>query len=134
MIAHAIETIFTGVFMAEGSPSGQEISDYPFGTRNYLAFAQTPARALQLLRKGTIKGSALMVSSDDIKRMFGITEYPKMAAVEDSFGGAAFHLQGRFGLETKAGVTFDEVKALSEEAFQAAVAIAEQGTARSKPR
>lgn len=120
--------------MAEGSASGQEISDLTYGTRNFLAFAQTPANALKLLRQGTIKGSALMVSGDAIKSMFGITEFPKMAAVGDSFGGAAFHLQGRFGLESKANVRFKEVKGMTEQEFQAELAAATRRDAAARPR
>ncbi len=120
--------------MAEGSSSGQEITDLPYGTRNFLAFAQTPARALQLLRKGTVEGTALIVSGDAIKSMFGITEFPEIAAVLKSSGMATFHLKGTLGVETRAGIAYDGVQALSEEAFQAAVAIAEQGTARAKAR
>lgn len=107
--------------MAEGSASGNEIGDLAFGTRNFLAFVQTRAQALQLLRKGTIKGTAIIVSGADIKSMFGITQYPVMAAVEDTFGGAAFHRKGQLGIETKAGTTYEAVQALSEEAFQLAL-------------
>ena len=122
--------------MAEGSAPGNTIGDMAFGTRNFLAFAQTPVKALQLLRRGTIKGTALIVSGADIKHMFGITEYPAVAAVEDSFGGAAFHRKGALGIETKAGTTFEAVQAMSEETFNKALAAAkateqQRGAARN---
>jgi hypothetical protein len=119
--------------MAEGSSSGQEISDLPYGTRNFLAFAKTSADALQLLRKGTLEGTSLMVSGDDIKSIFGITQHPKMAVVNDKHGGAAFHRKGPLGIETKANTTYEAVQALSEEAFQLALVKA-KATEQSRPR